>query len=170
MLIFKIRNYWASLPDFNMSHILLRIPLAIVFIQQGLSKFPVDADAGAAFGISYLVWWFVCYGEVAAGIGLLVGALTTLPRIREIPLVAELGDLLTRFCGITMCCVVTGVIWVVIKPESLIEFILNDYLHLSLWVGGLYFGLRGNWAVAVQKNTSVDTQPNYDGKDSLLSK
>ena len=31
-----------------MSHILLRIPLAIVFIQQGLSKFPVDADAGAA--------------------------------------------------------------------------------------------------------------------------
>jgi putative oxidoreductase len=151
MLIFKIRNYWASLPDFNMSHILLRIPLAIVFIQQGLSKFPVDADAGAAFGISYLVWWFVCYGEVAAGIGLLVGALTTLPRIREIPLVAELGDLLTRFCGITMCCVVTGVIWVVIKPESLIEFILNDYLHLSLWVGGLYFALRGNWAVAVQK-------------------
>ena len=116
-----------------------------------MSKFPVDADAGAAFGISYLVWWFVCYGEVAAGIGLLVGALTTLPRIREIPLVAELGDLLTRFCGITMCCVVTGVIWVVIKPESLIEFILNDYLHLSLWVGGLYFALRGNWAVAVQK-------------------
>ena len=151
MLIFKIRNYWASLPDFNMSHILLRIPLAIVFIQQGLSKFPVDAAAGAAFGIPFLVWLFVCYGEVAAGIGLLVGALPTLPRIREIPLIAELGDLLTRFSGITMCCVVTGVIWVVIKPESLIQFILNDYLHLSLWVGGLYFALRGNWAVAIQK-------------------
>ena len=134
-----------------MSHILLRIPLAIVFIQQGLSKFPVDAATGGAFGIPFLVWWFVCYGEVAAGIGLLVGALATLPRVREIPIVAELGDLLTRFSGITMCCVVTGVIWVVIKPESLIQFILNDYLHLSLWVGGLYFALRGNWAVAVQK-------------------
>jgi putative oxidoreductase len=134
-----------------MSHILLRIPLAIVFIQQGLSKFPVDAAAGGAFGIPYLVWWFVCYGEVAAGIGLLVGALPTLPSIREIPLIAELGDLLTRFSGITMCCVITGVIWVVIKPESLVQFVLNDYLHLSLWVGGLYFALRGNWAVAVQK-------------------
>ena len=43
MLISKLKNYWASLPDFSMSHILLRIPLAIVFIQQGLSKFPVDA-------------------------------------------------------------------------------------------------------------------------------
>ena len=110
MLILKIRNYWASLPDFSMSHILLRIPLAIVFIQQGLSKFPVDAAAGGAFGIPFLVWWFVCYGEVAAGIGLLIGALPTLPRIREIPLIAELGDLLTRFSGITMCGVVTGVI------------------------------------------------------------
>jgi putative oxidoreductase len=151
MLISKLKNYWASLPDFSMSHILLRIPLAIVFIQQGLSKFPVDAATGGAFGIPFLVWWFVCYGEVAAGIGLLVGALATLPRVREIPIVAELGDLLTRFSGITMCCVVTGVIWVVIKPESLVQFVLNDYLHLSLWVGGLYFGLRGNWAVAVQK-------------------
>jgi len=151
MSISKLKNYWASLPDFSMSHILLRIPLAIVFIQQGLSKFPVDAGAGAAFGIPFLVWWFVCYGEVAAGVGLLAGALATLPRIREMPVVAELGDLLTRFSGITMCCVVTGVIWVVIKPESLIEFVFNDYLHLSLWVGGLYFGLRGNWAVAVQK-------------------
>jgi putative oxidoreductase len=151
LLILKIINDWASLPDFSMSHILLRIPLAIVFIQQGLSKFPVDAAAGGAFGIPYLVWWFVCYGEVAAGIGLLVGALPTLPRIREIPLIAELGDLLTRFSGITMCCVITGVIWVVIKPESLVQFILNDYLHLSLWVGGLYFALRGNWAVAIQK-------------------
>jgi putative oxidoreductase len=151
MLISRLKNYWASLPDFSMSHILLRIPLAIVFIQQGISKFPVDAEAGAAFGIPFLVWWFVCYGEVAAGVGLLVGALATLPRIKEMPVIAELGDLLTRFSGITMCCVVTGVIWVVIKPESLIQFVFNDYLHLSLWVGGLYFGLRGNWAVAIQK-------------------
>jgi len=24
-------------------------------------------------------------------------------------------------------------------------------MHFSLWAGGLYFGLRGNWAVAVDK-------------------
>ncbi|NQW69996.1 MAG: DoxX family protein [Betaproteobacteria bacterium] len=159
MKLINLKNYWQQLPDFSLSHILLRIPLAIVFIQQGLSKFPFDPATGAALGLPSLVWWFVCYGEIAAGVGLLVGALTTIPRLRDIPIVAELGDLITRFSGITMCCVITGVIWVVIKPESLMQFILNDNLHLFLWVGGLYFALRGNWAVAVQKQTPNLNQP-----------
>lgn len=147
----NLKNYWQRLPDFSLSHILLRIPLAVVFIQQGLSKFPFDLAAGLGMGIPTLVWWFVCYGEVAAGIGLLVGGLATVPRIRDIPTVAVAGDMLTRFSGIVMCCVITGVIWTVIKPESLLTFILTDYLHFSLWAGGLYFGLRGNWAVTVDK-------------------
>ena len=147
----NLKNYWQRLPDFSLSHILLRIPLAILFIDQGLSKFPFDPAMGLAMGIPSLVWWFVCYGEVAAGVGLLAGGLATVPRIRDIPAVAVTGDMLTRFSGIVMCCMVTGVIWTVIKPESLITFILTDYLHFSLWAGGLYFGLRGNWAVAVGK-------------------
>jgi putative oxidoreductase len=146
-----LKNYWNRLPDFSLSHILLRIPLAVLFIEQGLSKFPFDPAVGQGMGIPALVWWFVCYGEVAAGVGLLVGGLATIPRIRDIPLVAVSGDLLTRFSGIVMACVITGVIWTVIKPESLLNFILTDYLHLSLWTGGMYFGLRGNWAVAVDK-------------------
>jgi putative oxidoreductase len=154
MKLINLKNYWDRLPNFSLSHILLRVPLAIVFIQQGLSKLPYDPATGSSFGLPALVWWFVCYGEIASGVGLLAGALTTLPGIKDIPVLAELGDLVTRFSGITMCCVITGVIWVVIKPESLLQFILNDYLHLSLWVGGLYFGLRGNWAVAVDKQIS----------------
>jgi putative oxidoreductase len=146
-----LKNYWDTLPDVSLSHVLLRIPLAVVFLQQGLSKFPVDPAVGAAFGLPLLVWWVVCYGEIAAGAGLLIGALATIPRMRDIPLAAELGDFITRISGITMCCVITGVIWVVIKPESLVQFVLHDNLHLFLWVGGLYFGLRGNWAVAIQK-------------------
>ena len=150
-MFISLRNYWNSLPDFNLSHILLRIPLAILFIEQGLSKFPFDSAVGAGMGIPALVWWFVCYGEVGAGLGLLVGGLATVPRVKDIPAVAVFGDVLTRFSGIVMCCVITGVIWTVIKPESLIAFILTDYMHFSLWAGGLYFGLRGNWAVAVDK-------------------
>lgn len=148
---FTIRNYWNQLPDFSLSHILLRIPLALLFINQGLSKLPFDAAAGQAMGISPLVWWFVCYGEVAAGLGLLIGGLATIPKIRDTAFLAVLGDLVTRFSGIVMCCVVTGIIWTVIKPESLLNFILTDYMHFSLWAGGLYFGLRGNWAVAIDK-------------------
>jgi len=147
--IFK--NYWQQLPDFSFSHILLRIPLALVFISQGMSKLPFDPAMGAAFGLPTLVWWFVCYGELAAGVGLLVGGLATLPRIRDSLTVSVIGDMLTRFSGIVMCCIATGVIWTVIKPESLLGFIVSDYMHFSLWAGGLYFALRGNWAVAVDK-------------------
>ena len=147
----SIKNYWKTLPDFRWSNLLLRIPLALIFINQGLAKLPFDAAGGAAFGISSLVWWFVAYGEVLAGAGLLAGGVATLYRIRDIPYVAEIGDALTRFSGVVMCCVATGVIWVVLKPESLLTFILTDYMHFSLWIGGLYFALRGNWAVAVAK-------------------
>lgn len=147
----QINNYWQSLPDLALSHILLRIPLAIIFISQGLAKLPFDPTGGAAFGLIPLVWWVVVYGEIAAGVGILAGAVATFPRIKDLPYVAELGDLVTRFCGITMCCIATGVIWTVIKPESLITFILTDYMHFSLWAGGLYFALRGNWAVAIDK-------------------
>ena len=147
----SIKNYWKTLPDFSWSNLLLRIPLALIFINQGLAKLPFDAAGGAAFGISSLVWWFVAYGEVLAGAGLLAGGVATLYRVRDIPYVAEIGDAVTRFSGIVMCCVATGVIWVVLKPESLLTFILTDYMHFSLWIGGLYFALRGNWAVAVAK-------------------
>jgi len=151
--IFK--NYWQRLPDFDWSHILLRIPLALVFITQGLSKMPFDPAVGAGFGLPPLVWFFVCFGELAAGVGLLAGGLATLPRIRDNHIVAVLGDMLTRFSGIVMSCIATGVIWTVIKPESLLAFIVTDYLHFSLWAGGLYFALRGNWAVSVQKQGQI---------------
>lgn len=146
-----IRNYWKQLPDFSLSHILLRIPLAVVFIQQGFNKLPFDPAVGEGFGLPALVWWVVIYGELGAGIGLLVGAVTTIHLIRDIPFVAEVGDLITRMSGITMCCITTGIIWVVTKPESLQQVILYDNFHVFLWAGGLYFALRGNWAVAVNK-------------------
>jgi putative oxidoreductase len=147
----KIQNYWNVLPDFSWSSLLLRVPLAVVFIQQGFNKLPFDPAGGEAFGLPGLVWWVVVYGEIAAGIGLLVGGLTSIFGFSQIKFVAELGDLITRFSGITMCCITTGVIWVVTKPNSLWDVVLNDNFHLFLWAGGLYFALRGNWAVAVTK-------------------
>ena len=37
----------------------------------------------------------------------------------------------------------TGVIWVG-QPDSFMDVILYDNLHVLLWVGGMYFALRGN--------------------------
>ena len=120
---------------------LLRIPLAVMFLQQGLSKFPVNEVTAEAFGLPFIVWWFVAYGEVGSAIGLIVGGVFGILFTKG--LFSELADLLTRFSGITMTCVVTGVIWIMM-PDSLIDVITRDYLHVSLYVGGLYFALRGN--------------------------
>ena len=120
----------------ELSHWLLRIPLAVVFIQQGISKIPVTLEDAQSFDLPYLVWWFAAYGELGAGIGLLVGG------IMMYSWWSWIGDLLTRFSGFVIGCIMTGVIWVG-EPESLMDVILYDNLHVLLWVGGLYFALRG---------------------------
>lgn len=132
--IFKKINQ--SIPDFCLSHWLFRIPLAIVFIQQGLSKLPVTIEEASTFDLPYLVWWFVAYGELGSGLGLIAGGV--IARWWE-----EIGDLITRFSGITICSIMTGVIWIG-QPENVMDVLLYDNLHLFLWVGGLYFALRGN--------------------------
>ena len=128
-----------KIPEFYLSHWLLRIPLIIVFIQQGLSKLPVTLEDAQSFDLPYIVWWFAAYGELGAGIGLLVGGLMMYSWW------SWMGDLLTRFSGFVIGCIMTGVIWVG-EPESLMDVILYDNLHVLLWVGGLYFALRGTKA------------------------
>ena len=139
-----------KIPEFCMSHWLLRIPLAIIFIQQGLMKIPVDIEEAASYGLSYLVWWFVAYGELLGGIGLIVGGLlnktpATMEQIFGVNLIEPWGDAITRFSGITLCCIMTGVIWIG-DPESFLDVLLYDNLHVLLWVGALFFALRGNHA------------------------
>ena len=137
-----------KIPEFCMSHWLLRIPLAIIFIQQGLMKIPVDIEEAASYGLSYLVWWFVAYGELLGGLGLVVGGFlnktpATMEQIFGVNLIEPWGDAITRFSGITLCCIMTGVIWIG-EPESFMDVILYDNLHVLLWVGALFFALRGN--------------------------
>ena len=136
------------IPEFCMSHWLLRIPLAIIFIQQGLMKIPVDIEEAASYGLSYLVWWFVAYGELLGGLGLVVGGFlkktpATMEQIFGVNLIEPWGDAITRFSGITLCCIMTGVIWIG-DPDSFVDVLLYDNLHVLLWVGALFFALRGN--------------------------
>ena len=86
-----------------------------------------------------MVWWFVAYGELGAGLGLILGGLFLLKKNSY----DWIGDLITRFSGFTIGCITTGVIWIT-KPESFIDVILYDNLHVFLWVGGLFFALRGS--------------------------
>ena len=136
-----MRNLLSKIPEFCMSHWLLRIPLAIVFLQQGLSKWPFSIEDAESWELPAIVWWFVVYGEIGAGIGLLVGGLLV-SGIFDF-WIEDVGDVLTRFSGIVICCIATGVIWIG-QPTSLLEVILYDNLHVFLWVGGLFFALRGS--------------------------
>ena len=118
---------------------LLRIPLAIIFIQQGMSKIPVTLEDAQSFDLPLVVWFFVAWGELGAGLGLLVGGLVIIWQ----KLWPWVGDTITRFSGFTIGCIMTGVIWIG-EPESFMYVILYDNLHVLLWVGGLYFAMKGN--------------------------
>ena len=130
-----------KIPKFCQSHWLWRIPLAVVFIQQGWWKMPVDIAEAESYGLSYLTWWVVTYGEFLAGVGLLVGGILNRMWMYEMP--DWVGDMVTRFSGVTICCIMTGVIWIG-DPESILDVLFYDNLHVLLWVGGLYFAFRGN--------------------------
>ena len=115
---------------------LLRVPLAIVFLQQGISKLPISAEEASGYELPMLVWTFVILGEIGAGIGLIAGGLVQ-------KLWTSLADIITKFSGFVIGCIMTGVIWIG-QPESLIDVLLYDNLHVFLWVGGLYFAMKGN--------------------------
>ena len=117
-----------------MTHWLLRIPLIVIFLQQGLSKWPIDVS-DSPVELTLLVWTFVVLGEIGGAIGLIVGGV--LDYIKKLK---EFGDIITRFSGITMACIMTGVIWTG-EPESFTDVLLYDNLHVLLWVGCMYFAL-----------------------------
>lgn len=133
-----IKEFVRKIPEFCMTHWLIRIPLIVVFLQQGFAKWPIDAETAAAFELTLLVWTFVVLGEIGAGIGLVVGGL-----MDYVKRLKEFGDLITRFSGIVITGIMTGVIWIG-QPDSFMDVILYDNFHVLLWVGGMYFALRGN--------------------------
>ena len=133
----NVRKLVDKIPEFCLSHWLLRVPLAIVFLQQGLDKWPINVE-DSPVELTLLVWTFVVLGELGAGVGLLVGGL-----IHHQKYFKEIGDLITRFSGITIASILTGVIWTS-QPESFWDVILYDHFHVLLWVGGMYFALKSN--------------------------
>ena len=126
----------AKIPEFCKSHWLLRLPLIIVFLQQGLSKIPVSSGDAESFGLPILIWFFVAWGEVLAGVGITLGGLLEKKW---------LGDFITRMAGFIITTIMLGVI-LIGEPESILDVILYDQYHVMLFVGGLFFTLRGNRA------------------------
>lgn len=136
ILIQTTINFSRKFPEFKIAHWLLRIPLSIVFIQQGMNKLPLKIEDAESFSLPYFIWFLVAWGELFAGVGLLFGGI-----IKK----HWLNDIITRFSGIIMVGIVTGVI-MISNPENFLDVLLYDNLHVFLYVGGLFFALRGNRA------------------------
>jgi len=137
--MFKFINYLKKIsnciPEFQIAHWFLRIPISIVFIQQGFYKLPLNISEAESFGLPFFIWFLVAWSEIIAGFGLLLGGLVK----------HWFNDILTRFSGFIIVNIICGVI-ILSKPESLLDVILYDNLHVLLCVGGLFFALRGNRA------------------------
>ena len=131
-----LEQYLKKIPEFKGANWLLRIPVAVVFILQGLQKLPLDPAEAEMWGLPMTVWFFVAWGEFFSGIGLLIGG----------TVYAGIGDIITRFSGIVICGIMTGVI-LIGEPESFWYVLLYDNLHVMLYCGGLFFALRGNRAL-----------------------
>jgi len=132
----SLEQYLKKIPEFKGANWLIRVPLGIVFILQGLGKLPPETADAEAFGLPMSVWFFVAWGELFAGIGLLVGGMT-------IALKPGVGDAITRFSGVVMCGIMTGVI-LILEPPSIAYVLLYENFHVMLYCGGLFFALRGN--------------------------
>ena len=100
-----MKNIVEKIPAFKLSHWLLRLPLSIVFIRQGLSKFPVTLEDAQGYDLSYLTRWVVAYGELGSGLGLILSGFFLFGN----SILSAVGDLITRFSGFTIGCITTGV-------------------------------------------------------------
>ena len=140
MIHTKLKKINQKFPEFKGANWLIRIPLAIIFIQQGLDKLPFDPSTAEAYELPLSVWFMVIISELLAGFGLLFGGI-----LQSLKILNLIGDFLTRFSGTIMVCIITGVI-IVSDPESFIEILLYDHIHVMLYCGGLFFALRGNRA------------------------
>lgn len=141
MILFNLQKILRKLPDFKGSNWLIRIPLSIIFLQQGFSKIPIDSSMAETYSLPLFLWYLVILSELTAGIGIIFGGI-----LKSLGLVPFFGDFLTRFSGIIIVSIICGVI-IVSNPASMIEILFYDHIHVMLFSGGLYFALRGNRAI-----------------------
>ena len=141
MILFNLQKILRKLPDFRGSNWLIRFPLSIIFLQQGFSKIPIDSSMAETYSLPLFLWYLVILSELTAGIGIIFGGI-----LKSLGLVPFFGDFLTRFSGIIIVSIICGVI-IISNPDSMIEILFYDHIHVMLFSGGLYFALRGNRAI-----------------------
>ena len=133
-------------PLYNYAHFLLRITLGISFFLHGYGKFKI-IDGFASFlgsqGILYpkLMTYLVAWGEMLAGITIIIGGLL----IKSLPV---LSNLLTRLSGAGVIVIMISALIIAHSDWSIFigerGKVLFASEQLFLLTIGLYFFIKGN--------------------------
>jgi uncharacterized membrane protein YphA (DoxX/SURF4 family) len=119
-----------ALPHARYADWLLRIPLAVVLLQQGFDKVPLSADMAAGFGVPFFLWGLAAFGEIAVGAALIGSGFLRNP----------MGELITRLAGLGAALIVAGVLYVAYWAPP-VELLLYNQFHVLLLAAGLYLAL-----------------------------
>ncbi|MEM6480462.1 MAG: hypothetical protein AAF922_02485 [Pseudomonadota bacterium] len=125
-----VADYSHRIPTVRSSDWFLRIPLAVIIIEQGTFKLPDFVVQAESYGLPLVLFALAAFAEIAGGLAILLGGIVRNNWI---------SDALTRLGGLAIAAVVTGVIVMIyFGPFS------GWQLQGMLLAAGLFFALRGN--------------------------
>ena len=117
---------------------IIRLGLGISFFLHGFGKLPLDETGGLASNLGYITALMVAWGEVLAGLGIILGGLVS----------GVIGNLLTRISGGAIGVIMIGAIllahsnWGIFFGERGSVLFASEQLFLLLL--GTYFAIKGN--------------------------
>ena len=117
---------------------IIRLGLGISFFLHGFGKLPLDASGWLASNLGYPIALMVAWGEVLAGLGIILGGL----------IAGTIGSLITRISGGAIGVIMIGAIgiahsnWGIFFGERGSVLFASEQLFLLLL--GIYFAIKGN--------------------------
>ena len=131
-LVSKINNFFDNFDA--LASLFLRFGIGIAFIIHGSGKFPLPPEGLVDyFGLSPFVASLVAISELSSGIILIFSGFLKNP----------IGNIITRLIGLNIVILMTG-IFIVAHPDWFITKTLFTSSQIFLFIGGLFFLIKGN--------------------------
>ena len=117
---------------------IIRLGLGISFFLHGFGKLPLNESGWLASNLGYPIALMVAWGEVLAGLGVILGGL----------IAGTIGSLITRISGGAIGVIMIGAIsiahsnWGIFFGERGSVLFASEQLFLLLL--GIYFAIKGN--------------------------
>ena len=132
IFINKINDFFSNFEA--LASLFLRFGIAIAFLIYGLNKFPLPPKGLIEyFDLSPALASFVAITEVSVGVALIIGGFIKNPY----------GNFITRIAGLTIVILMIN-IFVIAHSDWFINTKLFTSVQIFLFIGGLYFLIKGN--------------------------